>query len=484
MIPPQSFRAIADRRLARYLVTFLYFCLVLAITPWLQNVLNPAHRIVLIATLAVGYLGLLLCFRDGFRPMLAVFLVFFLCWLVIPSIYQLAHNQVAWGDSTALQAEPFTTRALLLNFSCLGIFVLSYSLHSKAKGRFHFTNISTSQLSQLTLVRFILLFIAGSVLLLPFVINSYGGTEWIFATRSEAQNAREATGITLDSSGGALIALISFVPAGLATTALTLCVFLLRNINIRRHRGSQLLLLVALSAVSLIMVLVYANPIANTRFMALAAFGPALLLLWQPTRALRGLVTVGVLFFAFLLAYPLAPILQGHALSIDVSIFAGVDFDGFQQIINTMIYADATGHTGGIYLLSALGFFIPRGLWDTKASPASLDVAAASDYVFVNLSLPIHAEIYLEFGWIGILLASWLVAWLWCTLDQAWISRSPWSLLTAVLAMAQIGLMRGPLGAQVPVVAVAIGAVIFVLLVARPQPMARHEFHGSARGAP
>lgn len=484
MIPPQSSRATGERRLARYLITILYFGLVLAITPWLQDVQASIHQMVLIGTLAVGYLGLLLCFRNGFRPMLAVILVFFLCWLVIPSIYQLAHNQVAWGDSTVLHAEPFTTGALLLNFSCLGIFVLGYSVHAKAQSRFRSFTKSTSHLRQLTLVRFIVLFIAASTLLLPFVINSYGGTDWIFATRSEAQNAREATGLTLNSSGGALVALISFVPAGLATAALTLCVFLLKNFSMRRRHGAQVSLLVVLSVISLVLVLIYANPIANTRFMSLAAFGPALLLLWHPTRALRGLVTVGVLFFAFLLVYPLAPVLQGDALSIDTNIFAGVDFDGFQQIINTMLYVDGTGHTGGIYLLSALGFFIPRGLWDAKTSPASLDVSAASDYVFVNLSLPVHAEIYLEFGWIGILLACWLLAWLWCTLDRAWITKSPWSLLTAVLAMAQIGLMRGPLGAQVPVVAVAIGAVVFVVLVAKPERLAHDEFEGSAQGAP
>ena len=450
-------------------VTAVFGALMFAITPWLFRIEDPAHRFILAATLAAGYLGLLISFRLGFRPMLAVFIVFFTCWLVIPSMYQLSTNQVAWGDSTVLQAEPFVTNALLLNLAVISLFVGTYSFHSRGDRSQPIPEPANPQQGTRTLLGFVLLFVCASAALLPLVVGSLGGIETVFATRSEATAEREAHGLSLATSGGAMLALVSFVPAGLAAVALMLCVFMFSRVPLAHHPLARVLSLLFLTGLSFALALIYANPLANTRFLALTTFGPVLLLLWNPVRAFRGFLTVLVLFLAFLVVYPLAHGLQGSAFTVDTTIFAGPDFDGFQQIVNSMLFVEGTGHSGGIYLFSALGFFIPRSAWDAKASPASLDVAAASDYSFVNLSLPVHAEIHLEYGWIGVLLATWAVAWIWCRLDRVWLRHSSWRLLTAVLAMAQVGIMRGPLGAQVPVVAVAICAVLLVLLSLEPE---------------
>lgn len=449
---------------ARMGLTTAFGALMFAVSPWFLTIEDAAHQLLLAATLALGYLGLLLSFRAGFRPMLAVFVVFFTCWLVIPSMYQLSTNQVAWGDSVVLQAEPFTTRALLLNLVVLSIFIATYALHSGSDRIRPMPEPRDPQEGTLALLGLTLFLVCASATLLPLVVSSVGGIETVFATRSEASAEREAHGLSLASSGGALLALVSFVPAGLAAVALLLCAFMLSRVPVGQRPFVQGLSLLVLTGLSLALALIYANPLANTRFLALTTFGPALLLLWNPVRAFRGFLTVLVLFLAFLLFYPLAHVLQGSELTVETAIFAGPDFDGFQQIINSMLFVDGTSNSGGIYLLSALGFFIPRSVWEAKASPASLDVAAASDYSFINLSLPVHAEIHLEFGWIGVFLATWIVAWIWCRLDRAWLLHTSWRLLTAVLAMAQIGIMRGPLGAQVPVVAVAICTVLLVLL--------------------
>lgn len=446
----------------------VFGALLFAVSPWFFAIEDTAHQILLAATLATGYLGLLLAFRTGFRPMLAVFMVFFTCWLVIPSMYQLSTNQVAWGDSVVLQAEPFVTRALLLNLATISLFVATYAFYSRNDGRHPKPRPVNRREGLRSWMGFTLLFVCASAALLPLVVSSLGGIETVFATRSEATAERESQGLSLATSGGAMLALVSFVPAGLAAVALLLCAYMFSRVPMAQHPFGRGLALLFLAGVSLALALIYANPLANTRFLALTTFGPALLLLWNPVRTFRGFLTVLVLFLAFLVVYPLAHVLQGSAFTVDTTIFAGPDFDGFQQIVNSMMYIDGTGHSGGIYLLSALGFFVPRSIWDGKSDPASLDVAAASDYNFVNLSLPVHAEIHLEFGWIGILLATWAAAWIWCRLDRAWLRHGTWRLLTAVLAMAQIGIMRGPLGAQIPVVAVAICAVLLVLLSMEP----------------
>ena len=72
--------------------------------------------------------------------------------------------------------------------------------------------------------------------------------------------------------------------------------------------------------------------------------------------------------------------------------FATPDFDGFQQIVNAMVFSEDVGHSLGHYTSSALLFFVPRSLWEGKATPASIDVAEHRGYEFTNLSLPLPAE--------------------------------------------------------------------------------------------
>jgi hypothetical protein len=40
--------------------------------------------------------------------------------------------------------------------------------------------------------------------------------------------------------------------------------------------------------------------------------------------------------------------------------WAGADFDGFQQWVNTILYVPNNGHSFGTFTLSAIFFFAPR----------------------------------------------------------------------------------------------------------------------------
>lgn len=79
------------------------------------------------------------------------------------------------------------------------------------------------------------------------------------------------------------------------------------------------------------------------------------------------------------------------------------DFDTFQQMVNITLYLNEVGFQYGKSLLSVALFFIPRSLWE-KAEPLGPAAAEYMGYPYTNLSAPIHAELYADFGLISLII--------------------------------------------------------------------------------
>ena len=162
-----------------------------------------------------------------------------------------------------------------------------------------------------------------------------------------------------------------------------------------------------------------------------------------------------------------------------------MDFDGFQQVANSVLYVREIGHSLGHYTVSAFAYFIPRSWWEGKATPASLDVAGNRGYAFTNLSLPLHAELYIEFGLIGMAICMVAFGWLCASSDSSWLlgSASRLGLLAPVLSMAMLGILRGPLGSLAPVYLTALGLTFLALsrrkLPESPKTVARESSQAS-----
>ncbi|MFE1645850.1 hypothetical protein [Microbacterium sp. P01] len=210
------------------------------------------------------------------------------------------------------------------------------------------------------------------------------------------------------------------------------------------------------SMIGFVGICVFANPLSQSRFIALTAFGSVLLLLLQPRSTRAGFSFVAIALFAGVLIYPLANSFRyaGTELrDITASTFASADFDGFQQVVTTMSYVEEHGITWGIQGLSAALFFVPRSVWPAKAEPAGGTIAEFAGYSFTNLSLPIHAEMYLQFGLIGVVAGMAALGYISSRLDTAWL-HAPMSKLAVFapyMAVVMFGILRGPLGGQVPV---------------------------------
>lgn len=294
-----------------------------------------------------------------------------------------------------------------------------------------------------------------ALLLLPLVITRGGGVAALFSSRSDYSDALSSAGVSQAESGGVTVALVRILPGALALAATFAMVLVWRNRNIRA--------VVPLAIAALLLVL-YANPLTNTRYVSSTAFLCLALLLLRPQSRRSLAVISAVLVIGVIGIYPLANAFRGTSDSGQPASLADNDFDGFQQLVNTRQYVEEHGHTWGRQFGSAALYALPRRFWPDKAVPASIPVAENRGYTFTNLSLPLPGEIYLEFGLPGVSLIMFGWGRLWRRLDRAWLAgtRTRSGALVPYLTMAQLGLLRGPVGSLVPIY----GTTVLLLLFA------------------
>jgi hypothetical protein len=473
--PAQVAPAASARRALRghhYLV--LPLGVLIAAMPWLLRIDNRLWAAILATQIMVCALGIVGSYAGGVRPLRMVFNLFVLSWLGVGPLYQLSHYQLAWGDSGLLQHTDAVTAALAVNLSA----VLAISVAT-------WTTTASSRWRRVDDGREVVPrtwapwgFLGLLTLLTPYVIATNGGLQMLFASRADRVSTLASTGATVDQGGGPQVALAVILPAALAVVSTHLFILRIRT----AYRGGSLLATSLLDVLgltgSLIGMALYCNPFSNTRFIAIAAFGSVALAVLRPRSPGAGRwMALGVSFIT-LGAYPLSNLLApdgGEPAGASVlSVFASDDFDGFQQVINSMQYVHDHGYSLGRYVLSALFFVVPRSLWSWKATPSAIDVAENRGYWFTNLSTPVHIEFYLEFGIIGMLVFAWLLGHLIARIDTGWLTRpgSTAAWLAPYMCLAELGFIRGPLGSLAPVWL----TVIVLLLVGvrrRPRSAAR-----------
>lgn len=104
------------------------------------------------------------------------------------------------------------------------------------------------------------------------------------------------------------------------------------------------------------------------------------------------------------------------------------DFDGFQSIINCVIYTSKFGFTLGNQLLSSILSFVPRSIWIEKAQPTGSVTAAAAGYDFLNISAPLPSEFYIDFGFFGLIIFSILLGFIIRKIDYVIIYENKFGL--------------------------------------------------------
>jgi len=148
------------------------------------------------------------------------------------------------------------------------------------------------------------------------------------------------------------------------------------------------------------------------------------------------------------------------------------DFDGFQSIINTVIYVNNRGYTLGQQILSSIFSYVPRSFWSGKGEPTGSIVASQVGYDYLNISSPLPAEFYIDFGYLGLIVFSFLLGFFFRKIDQYYISVNNINLkyLISILFISLVPILsRGALLAVINnlYASIAIFALIYYIIFLR-----------------
>jgi hypothetical protein len=435
--------------------------------PWLLQI-SAYDALLAGLNVALSTIGFVRGWHPAARPVQTITFGFLTAYLGVAPIYQLAHDAAAWSDSALFGQYPAdVTLALILDL--LGTIALLIGFTLGGRRRTSVPGVRPTlrhRSARVAVVRPQLpwLLLAAAAAVTPATIAAAGGIGGFFSNRYERADQLAAKGLTLSDAGGAQVALVSLVPAALALASAYL--FLISVLPRTRDQG---LLSVPTGRVhglvaAILLTLLHVNPFTSSRFLFILAVGALVLVAVGPRSPRAGRVLAAVTVLGTLVVYPLANLFrtQDFQLSSGFQAFATPDFDGFQQVVNSISFVRDIGHSWGLYSVSALGYFVPRSIWHGKAFPASEDVAAHRGYVFTNLSQPFDSEMYVEFGVVGMVVVLLALGWALGRLDTAWLDEplSIAAMITPAFALAMLGVVRGPLGANTPIYLTFIGLAV------------------------
>lgn len=179
----------------------------------------------------------------------------------------------------------------------------------------------------------------------------------------------------------------------------------------------------------IIFVFILNNPVSNSRFNTAAVLFCIIIpiiyssKLKRFNRLLDISILVGVLFLFPLLNY-FKRFTFGEFLNLDISYnlfdsFNTVDFDAFSFIARGLQFVDTNGLQYGKQIISTLFFFIPRAILPIKGEiTGSLIVNTQTPGMYDNVSCPLMTEIYIDFGFIGVILFAIFLAYIFNVFDK------------------------------------------------------------------
>jgi hypothetical protein len=339
---------------------------------------------------AVRLSGIL--WKDVVRPIAGVFWMFvYICLGVVPLA------QLTTGASTILavqvdEATLHATSAIVL-LGCVS-FDLAYHLRSFRNGELA-APVHTLR-SPDTLRIFSVVALLGGLA----YVAQVGGIGVFFASRQEASQALDQVS---PDSGQAVRAIIS---AFGSVTCLVALVFYIHAL--RRLRSSLNLLDAALIVLLVALNIIVNNPVSNSRYWTLAViFGLVMPLIGSRKSSFNFALIGGIV--AAIFVFPLSDITRraagaGAVLQTDSvwRMISTKDYDQFTMLANTLGFTRDEGLTWGTQFLGALLFWVPRVLWPNKPLDSGVEVGQWMSSVNVNLSSPLWAEAWINFGVAGV----------------------------------------------------------------------------------
>ncbi len=230
------------------------------------------------------------------------------------------------------------------------------------------------------------------------------GTGVLFASR-ETHDA-VLSGVYSDPSTGAIIQALGIWPVVVGSQALVQ--WARARVGEDPHSRSARFQARAVALLSTVAELVYINPISSARYVFGTVWGSYLAPMNLFRTRMRTAVTMLAVVAAFILLFPLADAFRTDVASFQrpgfFEEYAGNgDYDSFGQVSNAIRVVGEKGATFGGQFLGVLLFFVPRSVWPSKPTDTGILLAQDRGYTFSNLSAPLWAEGYINFGFVGVI---------------------------------------------------------------------------------
>jgi hypothetical protein len=174
--------------------------------------------------------------------------------------------------------------------------------------------------------------------------------------------------------------------------------------------------------ISLCILILTNFPLSIPRYMA-GSFYLALIFLCKSNFKRKNTVVIG-LFLLLLFVYPMFSVFRYlvsfsdyNYIATGLKVFLSGDFDNYSTLNMTINYVEKNGITFGHQLLGVVLFFFPRSVWLNKPVGSGAFVADNRFMDFTNISCPLVAEGYINFGVLGIILSAVVFAYVVANFD-------------------------------------------------------------------
>ena len=268
-----------------------------------------------------------------------------------------------------------------------------------------------------------------------------------------SRDVGEGSFVNKDNYNSAQSSLLTYISRNTVTFS-----FVLSVIYYKKRKNVILLCL------QLIALLITCSPIGMPRFQAATVYIGILILLFPKLTKKRYFIIFFVLAFVFLFpfinAFRYDSALDSNVTQIFkdssnniISNLTDANFDAYVMLMKTQKYVEANGISLGNQLLGAILFFVPRSIWPNKAygSGYTIQVAEGSYGAEANVSCPLIAEGYINFGIIGIALFAVVFGWLikkfdnWFYYSKGSINNEAKKVVYTFIPMIIFFMMRGDL---------------------------------------
>lgn len=360
---------------------------------------------------------------DGARPRYLgiVFFAFVYVWMGLAAVAQVASQTWPWGivlsQDIQLQGALLVAAGTILydvGRLCSRVFRREMPASAPDKVR----RLSTSRTVALGWI---------VVITFPVAVYSLGGLAAQFQNRDAASAALFPAGIIngVVQQQVLLGALARDGWTGLAFVAIYALLIVMRE-----RRKAQLPARVSMRVLlgCLVCVNVVVNsPFANARYwlgtivIALLLSHP-FFLRWSGKVAFVGAILVGTaVLFPYGNVFRTANGSQALEVPSVVRAFeTQADYDASFTVQAAVEYVDVNGLSKGRQLLGTVGFLVPRQLWPAKPTDTGFLLGDFLGTPTTNLSAPIWAEGFIDFGWLGTAAYLLLVGYGSARLDGGW----------------------------------------------------------------